>query len=75
MGEFIGLEATVKSAKLFPKEPGHWGYFSFTNPDHKIKPTTSIQPVKECNSCHEDHADQDWVFVQYYPVLRGALKK
>lgn len=30
MGEFIGLEATVKSAKRFPKEPGNWAYFSFT---------------------------------------------
>ena len=75
MGEFIGLEATIKSAKLFPREPGNWGYFSFTNPDHTIKPTTSIQPIDKCNSCHEDHADQDWVFVQYYPVLRSVLKK
>jgi Cytochrome P460 len=76
MGEFIGLEATVKSAKLFPKEPGHWGYFSFTNADGKTpKPTAAVQPVDKCNSCHDDNADQDWVFTQYYPVLRGALKK
>ncbi|ETX01162.1 MAG: hypothetical protein ETSY1_08485, partial [Candidatus Entotheonella factor] len=30
MGEFIGLEATIKSAKRFPNEPGNWAYFSFT---------------------------------------------
>jgi Cytochrome P460 len=35
MGEYIGLEATIKSAKQFPKEPGNWAYFSFTNADHK----------------------------------------
>ena len=78
MGEFIGLEATVKSAKRFPKEPGNWAYFSFTNhdgDDKTPKPTATAQPVDKCNSCHNDHADQDWVFVQYYPVLRGALKK
>lgn len=75
MGEFIGLEATIKSAKLFPKEPGNWGYFSFTNPDQTIKPTASIQDAKTCNECHESHADHDWVFTQYYPVLRSVLKK
>lgn len=76
MGEFIGLEATVKSAKLFPKEPGNWGYFSFTNHGQKpFKPTASLQAVDKCNECHDSHADKDWVFIQYYPVLRGALSK
>ena len=76
MGEFIGLEATVKSAKLFPKEPGNWGYFSFTNPDQKsFKPAARLQPVEKCNECHDSHADKDWVFIQYYPVLRGPLQK
>ena len=28
-GEFQGLEATVKSKKRFPNEPGNWAYFSF----------------------------------------------
>ncbi|MBL4605710.1 MAG: cytochrome P460 family protein, partial [Flavobacteriaceae bacterium] len=27
MGEFIGLEATIKSKKHFPNEPGNWAYF------------------------------------------------
>jgi hypothetical protein len=73
MGEFIGLEATVKSAKMFPKEPGNWAYFSFTSADHKTpKSTASAQPTAECNSCHQGSAAQDWVFIQYYPVLRAA---
>lgn len=76
MGEFIGLEATIKSAKLFPKEPGNWAYFSFTNPDGKApKPTAAVQPVDKCNSCHDDNADQDRVFIQYYPVLRSVLNE
>lgn len=35
MGDFIGLEATIKSKKHFPSEPGNWAYFSFTNPEGK----------------------------------------
>ena len=31
-GDFIGLEATIKSKQLFPNEPGHWAYFSFSMP-------------------------------------------
>jgi hypothetical protein len=73
MGEFIGLEATVKSAKQFPKEPGNWAYFSFTNADHKtLKPTAPAQAAANCNSCHKDNAAEDWVFIQYYPVLRAG---
>ena len=35
MGDFIGLEATIKSKREFPDEPGNWAYFSFTDEDHK----------------------------------------
>lgn len=73
MGEFIGLEATIKSAKQFPKEPGNWAYFSFTNDDHKgLKPTAAAKATADCNSCHQANAARDWVFIQYYPVLRAT---
>lgn len=73
MGEFIGLEATVKSASRFPNEPGYWAYFSFTNADHRsLKPSAAALPTDSCNACHEGAAAQDWVFTQYYPVLRAA---
>jgi len=73
-GDFIGLEATIKSSKLFPKEPGNWAYFSFTNADHSLpyKKTATAFPAQACNSCHEASAADDWVFTQYYPVLRAA---
>jgi hypothetical protein len=75
MGEFIGLEATIKSKKLFPKEPGNWAYFSFTTPDHaSLKATTKPFPAATCNACHDATAENDWVFTQYYPVLRDAAK-
>jgi len=73
MGEFIGLEAMVKSIALFPKEPGNWAYFSFSTPDRKsLKASTKPFPTATCNVCHQVNASTDWVFTQYYPVLRGA---
>jgi hypothetical protein len=73
MGDFIGLEATIKSKREFPNEPGNWAYFSFTNEDHKsIKKTANLEPTANCNGCHEASAQDDFVFTQYYPVLRAG---
>lgn len=76
MGEFIGLEATIKSTKHFPEEPGNWAYFSFTTPDHaSLKPKATPFPTASCNACHQSSAATDFVFTQYYPVLRVGAKK
>ncbi len=73
MGEFIGLEATIKSVKHFPKKPGNWAYFSFTTKDHKtLKQTATAFPMEACAACHKASAAADVVFTQYYPVLRAA---
>lgn len=76
-GDFIGLEATIKDSKRFPDEPGNWAYFSFTNKDHSLpyKELASAFPAAVCNSCHAANAADDWVFTQYYPVLRAAKPK
>ena len=72
-GDFIGLEATIKSMKHFPEEPGNWAYFSFSSPDHKtLTQAAKPFPAESCNGCHAAAADDDWVFTQYYPVLRGG---
>ncbi len=72
-GEFIGLEATIKSMKHFPNEPGNWAYFSFSTPGHKsLTPTAKAFPAAACNACHQASAGDDFVFTQYYPVLRGG---
>ena len=70
-GDFIGLEATIKSKSDFPDEPGNWAYYSFTTPDHKTL-TSSAKPfpTASCNGCHSVSAADDFVFTQYYPVLR-----
>lgn len=73
MGDFIGLEATIKSAKHFPGEPGNWAYYSFSTPEHKtLTSTAKAFPTTACNSCHAAAAADDFVFTQYYPVLRGG---
>ncbi|MDH3461523.1 MAG: cytochrome P460 family protein [Burkholderiaceae bacterium] len=72
-GDYIGLEATIKSKQHFPKEPGHWAYFSFSTPDHKSLTTSAKAfPAASCNACHAGAAADDFVFTQYYPVLRAG---
>jgi hypothetical protein len=72
-GDFIGLEATIKSKKHSPDEPGNWAYYSFTTPDHSsLTATAKAFPAASCNACHAGAAADDFVFTQYYPVLRAG---
>lgn len=72
-GKFLGLEATIKSTKHFPDDPGNWAYFSFSTPDHKTLTTSANAfPKEACNACHQGAAADDWVFTQYYPVLTAG---
>src|SRR5262250_256079 len=70
-GEFTGLEASVKDSKRFKDEPGHVAYFSFGH-KYPLKAEVVMNPASACNKCHQDNAQKDWVFTQYYPVLRAA---
>jgi len=71
MGEFIGLEVSIKDKTRFKDEPGNWAYFSFGH-KYPLKDKAKVQPAASCNDCHTGNADDDWVFTQYYPVLRAA---
>ncbi|MEZ8081477.1 cytochrome P460 family protein [Enterovibrio norvegicus] len=72
-GHFIGLEATIKSKKVNPNEPGNWSYYSFSTPDHSsLTETATAFPAAACNACHAAAAADDFVFTQYYPVLRAG---
>ncbi|MFT7461106.1 MAG: hypothetical protein ACI909_003800, partial [Planctomycetota bacterium] len=72
-GEFIGLEATIKSKAEFPDEPGNWAYFSFSGAKHKtLTETATAFPQAACNACHKAAAGDDFVFTQYYPVLSAG---
>lgn len=71
MGNYIGLETAVKDSKRFKDEPGNWGYFSFGH-KYPLKKEARLQAAAACNSCHQTNANTDWVFSQYYPVLRAV---
>ena len=73
MSEFIGLEVSVKDESRFKDEPGNWAYFSFGH-KYPLKEKAKAQPAASCNECHDGNADDNWVFTQYYPVLRAAKK-
>ena len=73
MGDFVGLEATIKDSKQFPDEPGNWAYFSFGHA-YPLAASAKAFPTAACNSCHQSAAATDFVFTQHYPVLRAARK-
>jgi hypothetical protein len=73
-GEFTGLEASIKDSKRFKDEPGNTAYFSFGH-KYPLKAEVAMNPTSACNKCHQDNAQKDWVFTQYYPVLRAAAPK
>lgn len=71
MDEYVGLEVSTKDSTRFKDDPGHWAYFSFG----ETPPFAGIaekHPVAQCNTCHRGNAEDDFVFTQYYPLLRAA---
>lgn len=72
MGDFIGLEASVKDSQRFPDEPGNWAYYIFYVPGQPLVAAAKNFPTAECAACHKENAKTDMVFTQFYPVLRAA---
>lgn len=72
-GEFQGLEISVKDRRRFVDEPGGWAFFSFGH-EKLYNDTARALPQVDCNDCHGTNASRDYVFVEYYPVLRAALE-
>ena len=70
-GEFAGLELTVKDNDRFGDQPGGWAYFSFGHNAPPYAKTAEAFPTEACNACHEQSAETDFVFTQFYPVLRA----
>ena len=48
MGEYLGLEATIKDSKRFKDEPGFWAYFSWTREGKPRAKTTKAEPAGKC---------------------------
>lgn len=71
-GEFTGLELAVKDTQRFATEPGGWAYFSFGHASPPYASVAKAFPADQCNACHEAAAAEDFVFTQFYPVIRAA---
>jgi hypothetical protein len=69
--KFIGIEAAVKDEARVPEK---WAYYSFMGSDGKGLPQAKAFSKDACWSCHNQHAEVDNVFVQFYPVLRESRK-
>ena len=66
----IALQASVKDSSRFE---GGWGFFDFTDAEGRMKSKAAAQPaVSTCRSCHEERAETDHVFTQFYPALKLA---
>lgn len=66
-GDLNGLAVAVKDREHFPHG---WAYFNFSD-GGRIKDVATANPEPACYSCHKQHAADDNVFVQFYPVLRA----
>ena len=42
---------------------------------YPLKAEASKKGAASCNACHQKNAKSDWVFSQYYPVLRAATPR
>jgi Cytochrome P460 len=69
-GDLEGMAAAVKDHERFSEG---WAYFSFGEAGH-LKDKASANPKQMCFSCHQQHAADDNVFVQFYPILRPILQ-
>ena len=65
--KLVGFEVALKDHDQF--EEG-WAYFNFTQRGGDLKATAKAFPKAACYSCHDQHAANDNVFTQFYPILR-----
>ena len=69
-GDLEGMAVAVKDHERFPEG---WAYFNFGEAP-AMKDKVGASPKQTCFSCHQQHAADDNVFVQFYPILRPILK-
>lgn len=67
-GDYSGFELTVKDTTRFD-DPGGWVYMNFGE-ERPWAPTAEPFDAAACNACHEANGGDDFVFTQFYPVLR-----
>jgi Cytochrome P460 len=61
-----GFEMSVKDSR---RTPEGWGYYHFAGGPTATGDVATPFPKSECFDCHDQHAETDHVFTQYYPML------
>jgi Cytochrome P460 len=69
-GDLEGMAAAVKDHEHFHEG---WAYFNFGE-GPPLKEKARASPKQMCFTCHQQHAADDNVFVQFYPILRPVMK-
>jgi hypothetical protein len=65
-GQHKGIAVTVKNSARPDGSKTDWAYYDFPSD----QTTAKAFPNKACYDCHLQHADDDNVWTQFYPVLR-----
>lgn len=65
--ELSGFATAVKDSEHF--ETG-WAYFSFNGSGSGLADKARAFPKERCYDCHSEHAANDNVFTQFYPILK-----
>ncbi len=70
-GEHTGMAAAVKNNARPDGSQTDWAYYDFGLEGQ----TARAFPDKACYDCHLNHADDDNVWVQFYPTLRALRER
>jgi len=70
-GRQTGLAVAVKNSARPDGGSSDWAYYDFG----LDRTTAKAFPDNKCYDCHIQHASDDNVWVQFYPILRNAREK
>jgi len=71
-GRRVAVEVAVKNTARPDGQKTPWAYYDFSNPSDpsRLRASAAAFPDVDCANCHLHHASTDYVWVQFYPVLR-----
>ena len=72
-GRHLGFEVAVKNRNHPDLQTTDWAYYDFSG----LQPGQSAKAFadKDCYQCHKQHASDDNVWVQFYPILRDQKQR
>jgi hypothetical protein len=76
-GERVGLQVAVKNSQRPGPHTKPWAYYiplDLHDPLHVLHASRPAFADAACESCHQEHASLDNVWVQFYPTLRKLIK-